>query len=387
MRFGLIFSLIALPLFLLLAVSADANYRFAVIDANSGQVLISRGAKERRAPASLTKMMTTLVASDQLGPSQSVTVGGYRPRPDEQQLGLRRGEQMNSNDLIKAALVNSANDAAVALADHGGNRSRFLSQMNQKAQKLGLVNTHFKHPAGMDTPGQYSSAIDMARLGQALMHNRRLARIVSQPEVWLNSGREPRHLLATNQLLGGPIDGIKTGYTNNAGFSIVTSGHRGRRWVIASVLGASSSEERFAAADHLISRGLDMIQKRTIARRGAIVASMPVAYNSPAQIKLAKSVSIWTASKEPVRQRLIGLPNQIQGPMAAGSQVGRVEYYLGNKKQGQSPLILANALDKPSFIKKLLSDVPLLPLAIVILVAGSVFFFLERSATAAASKR
>lgn len=359
--------------------SASASYRAVVIDGNSGDILIDKQSEKRHAPASLTKMMTALVAEDHFTSRQQIKVGSYRPRADEQQLGLRQGQRIAVSQLLRASLVNSANDAAVALADGSGNRSRFVKAMNRKAMEVGMKNTRFIHPAGMDQPGQYTSARDMARLGRVLMLNPELSRIVGKSSTYFRG----RQLLTTNKLLGGSVDGIKTGYTNRAKFSIVTSKHQGKRWVIAAVLGAKSSEERFLAADRLMDLGLAKINYRRIARRGQFVATMPVAYNNPAQIKLARSVSVWTASKEPLRQRLVGLPHNLQGPMAAGTRVGKVEYYLGKEKRGQSPLVLANSLSKPSFVERLLTDMPLLPLAIVMLLAGLVYFFIERSTASA----
>lgn len=361
-----------------LAPAARADYRAVVLDGHSGEVLISKGAKKEHAPASLTKMMTALVAAEQSRRGELITVGNYRPRLDEQQLGLRRGEKITRDDLLKAALINSSNDAAVALADGSGSRARFLRRMNEKAKELGLSDSHFIHPAGMDRPGQQTTALDMARLGRQLMLDKELAAIVARPDAWLMSGRERRYITATNRLLGGPVDGIKTGYTNKAGFSIVTSSHKGKRWVVAAVLGADSSEERFAAADSLMERGLNKIKRRSLGRRGQFVATIAVAYNRPAQIKLARSASVWTASKAPVRERLVGLPESFEGPMAAGTRVGTIEYYLGREKRGQSPLVLANSLTEPSFLQKLLADLPLLPLAVVILLFGAAYWFLER---------
>jgi len=376
----LIIALLSLTMIMASPAIASANYSAAVIDANSGQILITRQANKRRPPASLTKMMTALVAYDQLTLKEIVTVGNYKPQPDEQQLGLLEGEQILGNDLLKAALISSANDAAVALSDANGDRGQFLEEMNSRAKKIGLSNTHFKHPAGMDTAGQYTSALDMAFLGQQLMLNPDLANMVSMKDAWLLSSTKPHYITSTNHLLGGPTNGIKTGYTDQANFSVVSSTQQGKRHVITAVLGAPNSEKRFALASSLASRGLALIKPRQISSEGETLATIPVLYNNSVELHLKQSIVIWTASNAPVRGMLVNLPEKLEGPLSKGTRVGKVEFMMSGKKIAESPLFLANSISAPSAWQSIFFKMPLLPLLIILLIS-TIFYHNRRQKT------
>ncbi|MEK9201028.1 MAG: D-alanyl-D-alanine carboxypeptidase family protein [Patescibacteria group bacterium] len=223
-----------------------------IIDPDSQTVLYQRNADERLYPASTTKMMTALVANEQFSHDQKITVTvAY---PEGQDAGFMPGEVIDVENLLYALLVNSANDSAEILAENWPEgRPGFVNAMNQKAINLGLKNTFFKNPTGLDEEGHYSSAADLARIAQELIRHPYLGKIVSTEAAVVNTtDRSIYHPVTNiNELLGHVpgVVGIKTGFTDLAGQSLVTLVDRDHRRVLVVLLG---STDRFADTKSLI---------------------------------------------------------------------------------------------------------------------------------------
>src|SRR3954447_5660367 len=153
-----------------------------VIDARTGERLYAKDADDSRAIASTTKLMTAAVALSRAKPSDVFTMPPYASTPGESKLGLRTGERMTFHDLLRAMMLPSANDAAFDVAVNvGGSEARFVRLMNDRARALGLTETHYSTPVGLDDPANYSSARDLARLAALLLRNRTFARVVNMP--------------------------------------------------------------------------------------------------------------------------------------------------------------------------------------------------------------
>jgi D-alanyl-D-alanine carboxypeptidase (penicillin-binding protein 5/6) len=220
-----------------------------LVDGHTGAVLFAHNPDESRPPASVTKIMTALLVLEAGRLTDVVTVsrraattGGYR-------LGLRAGQRISLEDLLAAILIRSANDAAVAAAEHlGGSVAGFAEMMNVKAQAVGMTQTRFANPHGLDEPGHVTTARDMARLTRVALANPHFARLVSVREVAVNVWRpvrkrlipQRRVILSHNKLLGllDGADGVKTGYTDGAGRCLVGSASRGDQRMIAVLLNA-----------------------------------------------------------------------------------------------------------------------------------------------------
>ncbi|HEY7453327.1 MAG TPA: serine hydrolase, partial [Thermoleophilaceae bacterium] len=187
-----------------------------VVDAVDGTVLFAKRPDERRSIASTTKLMTALLALEQAAPDQVFTAPRYDAMPAESRINLREGERMTVEDLLEALLLESANDAAVALAENiSGSREAFVEEMNERAAELGLDDTSYANPIGLDEAGNYSTARDLATLATRLLRNRRFARIVDMPEADLETGSHPRVVANRNDLVERYpwVDGVKTGFT------------------------------------------------------------------------------------------------------------------------------------------------------------------------------
>ncbi len=218
-----------------------------VLDKLSKTVLFQKAADSEVFPASTTKMMTALVALDKFSLDQIITVS--RSYPEGQTIGLQPGEQLSIEQLLYAMLVQSGNDAAEVLAEnYPGGRSAFIEAMNQKAIDLNLDHTHFANPTGLDEVGHYSSATDLARLAETAITHPEFSRIVATENAVVAN-----HVLTNiNELLGKVpgVLGVKTGFTDGAGQSLVTLVSRDSHPVILVVLG---STDRFGDSEKLIN--------------------------------------------------------------------------------------------------------------------------------------
>lgn len=222
-----------------------------ILDSQSRQVLFQQNSDSPVYPASTTKMMTALVVIDSFPLSQTITVS--RAYPDGQNANLQPGEKITVEQLLYAMLVDSANDAAEILAENfPGGRLAFVAAMNSKAVALHLTHTHFQNPTGLDETNHYSSAADLTRLAQAVLDHPFLAKIVSTENVVISTNNSPHVLSNVNQLLGRVpgVLGIKTGFTDLAGQSLVTYVKRQDHPVIITVLG---STDRFTDSVSLIN--------------------------------------------------------------------------------------------------------------------------------------
>jgi D-alanyl-D-alanine carboxypeptidase (penicillin-binding protein 5/6) len=225
-----------------------------VVDGSTGRVLAGHGAHERRPIASLTKLMTAYVAMQAGDPGKRVVVPAQPVGTDESNIELNPGTHWPRDVLVRAMLIVSANDAARALAvDIGGTEPQFVSMMNAAAADLGLHDTNFANPVGLDDPLQYSSAADLATLSLTLMSDPDFAATVKRTSAKLHG----RDFAGTNDLLTkyDGADGIKTGHTEGAGWCLVASATRGGTRVVVVVLGAPSAADRDAAATTLLDWG------------------------------------------------------------------------------------------------------------------------------------
>jgi serine-type D-Ala-D-Ala carboxypeptidase (penicillin-binding protein 5/6) len=232
-----------------------------VVDANTGKTLYEKNADQIRPPASTQKLLTALLVAERGFLDQHVTVQPVDTMCDPVKLNIKAGDTYQRIDLLRALLVKSPNDVARCLArDHSGSVEAFSGAMNRRAQELGAVHSHFVNPNGLPTPGQYSTARDLALIARAAYANPTIRSIVCLPQlVFRFANGRTRELENTNKLLRrlSYCNGMKTGYTEAAGKCLIASGSRGGRDVIVVVLGDSSSRV-WRDASALLSWGLWM---------------------------------------------------------------------------------------------------------------------------------
>ena len=349
-----------------------------VVDAPSGEVLLGKHPDARRSIASTTKLMTALLTLESGDLGKTFTAPAYNAAPAESRINLRRGERLTVRDLLKGLLIESANDAAVDLAvGISGSTQAFVHKMNVRARQLGLKNTHYANPIGLDSPLNYSSAHDLATLARKLMTNRTFAGIVDRPVVTLRSGDHPRTLHNRNLLVGRYpfVDGVKTGHTNHAGYILVGAAHGHGGKVISVVLGEPSEAARDVDSLALLRWGIDQYKRVTLLRPGHTVTRVGVKYHDKLHIRLTTrhSVSYTLRRGQHLRTR-IHVPTELEGPLPAGSKVGTVDVLFAGHKLKTLGLVTTREVPATSLVHRVTETLgPLLTaLVLVLLVLGGV---------------
>jgi len=299
-----------------------------VVDGRNGEVMFAKNVDSRRAIASTTKLMTALLALEQTRPRQVFSAPPYDALPPESRINLRAGERMTVGDLLEALLLESANDAAVTLAEGiSGSREAFVADMNERAAELGLDDTSYANPIGLDDPANYSTARDLAVLSRRLMGRPRFRRIVDMPEAELDSGARPRVVDNRNGLVAAYpwVTGIKTGHTIQAGDVLVGAARgRGGAKVISVVLGEPSEASRDADTLALLRWGLSRFH-----RVGALDPRRPLARadieyrDERAALVPRRPAEVLVREGERIGRR-VRAPDELEGPLPAGKRVGSV---------------------------------------------------------------
>jgi D-alanyl-D-alanine carboxypeptidase (penicillin-binding protein 5/6) len=324
------------------SISADTA---VVIDARTGETLYTRRATRRHAIASTTKIMTALVARDGADLGDVFPASDYDPAPIESQLGLRRGEELSLRDLLKALMLPSANDAAMTIAEGiSGSRSAFVDSMNSKAEQLGLEDTSFANPIGLDDPDNYSTARDLALAARQLLRDPALAKIVDSPRARLTTGAKPRTVANRNRLVAQHpwVTGVKTGRTQQAGYVLVGSATRGGVKVISVVTGEPSESARDNDSLALLRYGLGQFRRARVADRSRRVAVARVEYHDEDRVDIvpARDAALTIRRGERVR-KLVEAPEELEGPLPRGERVGTLQVSYRDRVVRRVPLVTA----------------------------------------------
>jgi D-alanyl-D-alanine carboxypeptidase (penicillin-binding protein 5/6) len=310
-----------------------------------GDVLARRDAARAHAIASITKLMTAVVVLEHARLDDVVRVSPLAADVGESTVYLRAGEELTVADLLRATLVPSANDAAEALALHvgGGSADRFVDLMNAKAAQLGLRDTHFENPHGLDQRGHVSSARDVTTLLRYALGVSFIRDAIQRSSVVLPGGRA---FPTTDDLLQSwaPLVGGKTGHTQDAGWSETAAASRGGVTVYGAVLGSDTRSARNDALRELLSFGLDQYRRVQVVDGARTYAQAKTGYGQPAVELVAPRTLVRTVRVgTPLVERVVA-PSAIALPVAKGERLGRVELYDGNRLVASSNLVAADAV-------------------------------------------
>ena len=325
-----------------------------VVDAATGAVLYSRNPDKQLPMASTTKMMTAILILESMSLDETVKVPAAAVSAAGSTLGFSRGETFTVEQLLYAMLVPSANDAAITLGvAQAGSIPAFVEEMNARAVKMGLTNTHFVNDCGLQADDHYSSARDLAKIAAFAMQNAEFRKIVSTREYTLPhvGGVANRVIKTSNELLQDYswVNGIKTGSTPYAGYCLVSSSTKDGLTLISVVLGAKDQNTRESESKALLEYGFAECENETLMDKHVVVAEAPVADS------LGRTVPVVTASA--FSSRLLGtnevtakvkLSGAIPLPVAAGDVVGELDFFQGDANLGSVKLLASESLDVPT---------------------------------------
>jgi D-alanyl-D-alanine carboxypeptidase (penicillin-binding protein 5/6) len=328
-----------------------------LVEPQTQDIVYARRANVRRPIASTTKLMTALLTLERARLTDVFTAAPYSPSAAESLMGLRTGERLTVADLLRGLLVVSANDAASTLAiDVAGSKRHFVALMNRRARQLGLRDTHYANPVGLDEPGNYSSAADLVKLTLVLRQHAFFRVTTDLGTVTLHSGSRVRHLVNRNDLVRTVpyVNGVKTGHTTNAGYILVGSATRGGVTLISAVLGDPSEAARDADTLKLLRYGLSRYHRTTPVRKGSVYAAAALKYrDEKVDLVAARSVTRVARRGERLVMRVTGAPSEIEGPLDAGTRVGTILVRQRGRVVDRVALVTARAVSAPTLGQRL----------------------------------
>jgi serine-type D-Ala-D-Ala carboxypeptidase (penicillin-binding protein 5/6) len=344
----------------LTSAAPDISAAAGILVTADGRVLWSRRADVRRAMASTTKIMTALVVLDRAKLSDVATVPKAAEDVAQSPVNLTAGERLTVGQLLDIMLVESANDAAYTLAVHvGGSISGFADLMNDKAASLGMLDTHYVNPHGLDAKGHYTSAADLALLARTAMANADFRRMVRQRSVSVpGPDGEKRVFESTDSLLRSGyegLEGIKTGFTNDAGYCLVSAAKRNGVELFGVILGASSDAARFTQTSTLLDWGFKHYRRVEVIESGVLVGTVPATdwldKDIVATVGEGTSTALFDLAGR-VR-RTYRLEPSLAGSVATGQPVGSVAAYQGGQLLATEPVVASRGLAAPGFWDRL----------------------------------
>jgi D-alanyl-D-alanine carboxypeptidase (penicillin-binding protein 5/6) len=320
-----------------------------LMEASTGQVLFSHNADLPLPPASLTKIMTAILVLERCGLEEQVRASKRATRAKASSMHLQEGEQVRVRDLLYALMLRSANDAAVALAEHtAGSVEHFVQLMNEKARAIGATRTHFVNPHGLHHPHHYSTARDLALIARYAMQNPQFRAIVSQRRVMISRSHNQEDLWMVSKAkfldMYPWAEGIKTGYTRQAGFCFAGAASQNGRRLITVVLNSPQREQDTIA---LMEYGFNHWQPIALGWAGQLIGKVPVknGVKSEVEVKLIQH-AVWVVpSREAHQYRWVLMPAELHAPVQAGAAAGWVVLKRSGKPVLKVPIQAAQAVE------------------------------------------
>lgn len=335
---------------------------YILIDVKSGKVLAEKEANVKRDPASLTKMMTSYVVSENIlsgkiknsdivTTSKNAWAGGNPILKGSSLMFLKPGDNVSVADLNRGIIIQSGNDACIAMAEYvAGSEDAFVSLMNIYAEKLGLKDTHFETVHGLDSSGQYTTARDMAELGKAiyLYHPDDYGLYKEKEFTYNNIKQSNRNGLLWDQSLN--VDGIKTGHTNAAGYNLVASAYQGETRLISVVLGGRTFKGREAESKKLLTWGFRFFESYPVAHANTPIIKKRIWYGKTTELALGSLddvyISIPRGQSENVTVEYSINNKNIQAPVKKGDHIGTMHFSIGDSIIDERPLVALQDVNK-----------------------------------------
>ena len=338
-----------------------ASSSYLLIDANSQKVLVEENAAKRIPPASLTKIMTAYIVEEEikngrLKVDEMAPISVEAWRTGGSKMFIREGTEVAVSDLLKGIIIQSGNDASVAIAEYiAGSEDAFADMMNQQAQALGLTNTRFLNATGLPNENHYSTAEDLARLTIALINDHpEQYKLYSQRSYKFNDIAQPNR----NKLLwrDRSVDGVKTGYTAAAGYCLVASAERNGVRLISVVMGTDSDEARMRESQKLLSYGFRNFDTQTLYKAGINLRQQDVYYGDQDKVELGVAEDITVTFPRGYYDDIeveMTIVDYLEAPFSSGQAAGELILTLDGEQLYSAPLVTLAAVEESNFFGRL----------------------------------
>ncbi|MDF1507651.1 D-alanyl-D-alanine carboxypeptidase [Robertmurraya sp. DFI.2.37] len=341
---------------------ADDAKSAILIERDTGTVLYDKNSNEKLPPASMTKIMTMLlimeaIESGKLKMDEKVRTSEYAASMGGSQVFLEPGEEMTTEEMLRAIAIGSANDASVAVAERiAGSEEAFVEEMNTKVKELGLKNTQFQNTTGLPAENHYSTAHDMAIIAKELLKYEDITKFTGTYESYLREKSDKKFwLVNTNRLVKfyPGVDGLKTGYTSEAKYCLTATAEKNDMRVIAVVFGAPTSKARNAQVTKMLDYAFSQYETHPLYERNVSIEKAKVSKGDLKKVDAVTSepISILTKKGESVKdvQQEIVMNENIKAPLKKGDEVGQLKLMKDGKTLVQSPLIASKDVKKANW--------------------------------------
>lgn len=332
-----------------------------LIEASTGKILYEKNKDERYAPASMTKMMSLVIIMDNiyngnLRLDEMIKTSKNASGMGGSQIFLKEGEEMSVDDMLKGITIGSANDATVALAERiAGSEEAFVKIMNEYAKKLGLKNTHFKNCTGLDENDHYSSAYDMSVIARELVKHDKILNYSSIYETYLRSDTDNKFwLVNTNKLVRfyKGVDGLKTGYTDTAGYCLTATINKDNMRVIAVVMGEDSSTTRNSEVSGLLNYAYNLYKKDTYITKEEVLGNAKVEKGNVEYANIVTIDDISIINKKEYKRGEIKFEldlKYLKAPIKKGDVVGKIKVIENGNIISEADVTVDKNIDKAGY--------------------------------------
>ncbi|WP_417565995.1 D-alanyl-D-alanine carboxypeptidase family protein [Marinobacter sp.] len=338
-----------------------AGSSYVLMDPKSGRIIMEENSHERLPPASLTKMMTAYIVERELDEgrvsmSDMVPISVKAWKTEGSRTFIKEGTQVAVEDLLRGVVIQSGNDASVALAEFvAGSEGAFVDIMNQQAQLLGMKDTHFENATGLPSPDHFSTAYDLAILARAIINDYpENYPIYAEKHFTYNNIRQPNR----NSLLwrDSSVDGLKTGHTEEAGYCLVASAKRNDTRFIAVVMGTSSTESRSQEVQKMLNYGFRYYQSERLFRAGQELIEARIWGGQSDQVSIGMADDVYVTIPRGSRESLestVDLDSVIKAPIKVGDELGRVKVSYNGEVLVDQPVLALTDVPEGGFFKRI----------------------------------
>ena len=334
-----------------------------MLEASTGEIIFQKNVNEKRPPASMTKMMSMLLIMENIEKGnltfeEEVTASAYASSMGGSQIFLKAGEKMKVEDLLKGIAIGSGNDATVAMAERiSGTEEAFVKLMNDRAKELGLNNTNFKNSTGLDVENHYSTAYDMSVIARELVKHKKILEFTGTYEDYLRKdSASPFWLVNTNRLVRfyQGVDGLKTGYTKEAGYCLTSTAEKDNMRLITVVMNEPSTQIRNGETSSMLDYGFNMYSVNKILDTDTSLQKSKVELGSVLEVEIVPTEEVKILNNKNSDERNVTYElelNTIKAPVKKGDIVGKIKVYEDNKVINEINATVKYDVDKANVFK------------------------------------